>query len=89
MAAVRRWSVPDSTAGFYTLALLAGQTVGNLLFGFLADRFGHKLSLEVGTVRRAGRHSRWPGWRRTRPGTYAVFALMGISFAATIWYRGY
>jgi MFS family permease len=83
VAAVTRWSVPDSTAGLYTLALLAGQTVGNLIFGFLADRFGHKLSLEVGAC--AG----WAGfalaWLAPSPAWYyAVFALLGISFASTI-----
>ncbi len=50
VAAIQRWHVPDSTAGLYTVALLAGQTAANLVFGFLADRRGHKLSLELGTV---------------------------------------
>lgn len=47
VSALHRWSVPDSTAGLYTIAFLGGQTVGNVGFGFLADRFGHKLSLEL------------------------------------------
>ena len=50
VAAIRRWAVPDATVGLYTALLLAGQTVGNLVFGFLADRFGHKLSLELGIL---------------------------------------
>ncbi|MEJ2748586.1 MAG: MFS transporter, partial [Anaerolineae bacterium] len=47
VAAVQQWQVADSTVGVYTAVYLAGQTVGNLLFGFLADKFGHKLSLEI------------------------------------------
>ncbi|MGH2538780.1 MAG: MFS transporter [Candidatus Promineifilaceae bacterium] len=47
VAAVARWQVADSVVGTYTLALLLGQLAGNLAFGFLADRHGHKLSLEV------------------------------------------
>ena len=48
VAAVRGWQVADATVGFYTAAFLLGQTAGNLFFGFLADRHGHKLSLELG-----------------------------------------
>lgn len=47
VSALQRWHVPDSAAGLYTIAFLAGQTVGNIGFGLLADRFGHKLSLEL------------------------------------------
>ncbi len=47
VAAVRRWDVADSVVGGYTAAMLIGQTAGNLLCGVLADRFGHKLSLEL------------------------------------------
>jgi len=48
VAAIQRWHVTDRTVGHYTVALLIGQAGGNLLSGFLADRFGHKLPLEVG-----------------------------------------
>jgi len=48
VSAVQRWNIPDSVVGTYTAALLIGQTLGNLVFGFLADRKGHKLSLELG-----------------------------------------
>jgi MFS family permease len=46
VAAVQRWGVADGTVGLYTGVLLLGQTVGNLTFGLLADRRGHKSSLE-------------------------------------------
>lgn len=47
VSAVQRWQVSDGTVGFYTAALLLGQTAGNLAFGLLADRRGHKLPLEL------------------------------------------
>ncbi len=83
VAAVNRWHVPDSTAGIFTAALLIGQTVGNLAFGFLADRFGHKLSLELGLLASViGFGIAWlapaPEWY------YAAFALFGISSGAMI-----
>lgn len=46
VAAVHRWGVADGTVGLYTGVLLLGQTAGNLTFGLLADRRGHKASLE-------------------------------------------
>ncbi len=48
VALVYRWHVPDSTVGVYTSVMLAAQMAGNLLFGFLSDRYGHKLSLVLG-----------------------------------------
>jgi len=45
--AVERWALGDSEAGFYTTALLAGQSLSNLVFGPLADRSGHKVVLET------------------------------------------
>ncbi len=50
VSAVQRWSVPDSMVGFFTVASLLGQTLGSILFGLLADRHGHKLSLELGAA---------------------------------------
>jgi MFS family permease len=43
----RTWNLPDSQAGGFILALQAGQSLSNLFFGFLADRKGHKLNLEI------------------------------------------
>ncbi len=44
---VQTWSLPDSQAGGFTIAMQIGLALGNLFFGFLADRKGHKLSLEI------------------------------------------
>ena len=45
--AVETWHMSDATAGGFTVALQIGLALGNLFFGFLADRKGHKLSLEI------------------------------------------
>jgi MFS family permease len=44
---VKTWKLPDAEASGFTIALQIGLALGNLLFGFLADRKGHKLSLEL------------------------------------------
>jgi MFS family permease len=83
VSAISRWDVPDSAAGLYTMILLIGQTIGNITFGLLADRFGHKLSLEAcGLVALAAFGLAWlapgPAW------FYLVFLLLGIMQGATI-----
>ncbi len=83
VSAVTRWHVADSVVGIYTAAYLAGQTAGNLVFGFLSDRYGHKLSLEAGIAASvAGFIIAWlapgPEWY------YVAFGLLGISTAAVI-----
>ena len=45
--AVQTWHMSDATAGGFTVALQIGLALGNLFFGLLADRKGHKLSLEI------------------------------------------
>ncbi len=45
--AIQNWDLPDSEAGAYTIAMLIGQALSNLLFGGLADRKGHKAVLEL------------------------------------------
>jgi MFS family permease len=41
------WNLPDAEAGGFTVALQVGLALANLFFGFLSDRKGHKLSLEI------------------------------------------
>ena len=52
--AVERWALPDQQAGVYTVILLVTQMLCNLLFGYLGDHKGHKLSLELGLLAWAG-----------------------------------
>ena len=44
---VKTWNLPDAQAGGFTIALQVGLALANLFFGFLSDRKGHKLSLEI------------------------------------------
>jgi len=50
ISAIRRFNVPDSTVGLYTLSMLIGQTLGNLALGWMADKHGHKQSIEIGVL---------------------------------------
>jgi len=45
--ALERWALSDSQAGLFTTALVIGQALANLALGATADRFGHKLVLEI------------------------------------------
>ncbi len=83
VAALARWQVPDSTVGVYTAVYLLSQTVGNLAFGLLADRFGHKLSLELGAL--AATLAFAVAWLAPAPGWYyGLFALQGITFSSIL-----
>jgi MFS family permease len=44
---VQTWDLPDAQASGFMIALQIGLAVSNLFFGFLSDRKGHKLSLEI------------------------------------------
>jgi MFS family permease len=41
------WDLPDAVASGYMVTLQIGLTLAFLFFGFLSDRKGHKLSLEI------------------------------------------
>ena len=83
VAAVQQWQVPDSMVGAFTAAMLVGQTLGNLIFGLLADRLGHKLPLELGAL--ASLAAFVLAWLAPSAESYfAVFALLGITLGAII-----
>ncbi len=83
VAAVSRWQVPDGTVGLYTLALLLGQTVANAAAGFLADRTGHKLPLELGSALLAFAYLL--AWLAPTPNWYfVVFVLLGLGTGAAV-----
>jgi MFS family permease len=80
--AVQKWDLPDEQAAVYTMAMLVGQAVSNLPFGFVGDRNGQKLVYELSEII-------WlvalvlalvapsPAW------FYVVFVLAGISFSGS------
>ncbi len=77
LAALQRWQVADGIVGIFTLTLLIGQTVGTLLAGIVADRFGHKRVLSGGFIANVlaftlALIAQNPSWY------YGVFVLMGI-----------
>ncbi len=81
VAAVERWHIPDSTVGVYTAALMIGQMAGNLAFGFLADRNGHKVCMQLGIL------ASFMGFALALVAPvawayYLVFILLGIGLAA-------
>lgn len=83
VAAVQQLQLPDSVVGFYTAALLIGQTAGSLLAGWLADRAGHKLPLTLG----GGIAALAFGLTWLSPPAnwyYLIFAGLGFSAGATI-----
>lgn len=78
VAAIERWQVSDGSVGLFTAALLIGQTVGNLLAGLVADRHGHKVTLEI--AQWAAIVTFGMAWLAPHPDWfYAVFFLMGVT----------
>jgi len=78
--AIERWTISDGRAATYNIALLIGQSLANLLLGFLADRKGHKLVLEISILSNItcfilALLASSPVW------FYAIFALRGINLA--------
>ena len=83
VAALRRWAVSDATVGLYTAAVLVGQTIGNLVFGWMGDRYGHKRSLEWGAAAYGAAFAL--AWLAPAPAWYyAVFVLLGIAAGAMV-----
>ena len=48
--AMNKLALPDSQIGIFTLLLLTGQTISSILWGYLGDKKGYKLIMELGTL---------------------------------------
>jgi MFS family permease len=44
---IKKFDLPTSYAGTFTIILMASQVIGNFFFGYLADFFGHKVNLLI------------------------------------------
>lgn len=81
--AAQRWNLPDAQAGAFVVAMQIGQALSNLLFGPLADKFGHKINLELGALLNAASFGLViiapdPLW------FYPIFFLRGAVFACSM-----
>lgn len=45
--ALEKFSLPDAYAGTFTVAMMASMIIGSIVFGLLADRFGHKINMII------------------------------------------
>lgn len=83
VAAIQIWAIADGTVATYTTASLVGQTSGSLLMGVLADRYGHRLSLELSAATAVVTFLL--AWLAPAPGWYiVVFFLLGFFNGARI-----
>jgi MFS family permease len=78
--AIERWTLSDGKAATYNIAFLIALSAANLVMGFLADRKGHKIVLEISILGNIACFllallASSPAW------FYAIFALRGINMA--------
>jgi MFS family permease len=82
VVALQRWQVSDGVVGYFTIALLIGQTLGTLFAGVLADRVGHKQVFIYAYLTNAVAF--WVAWQApTLLWFFPVFWLMGMSMGMT------
>ena len=43
--AIEKFSLNDSSAGTFTIAIMISTIIGNVFFGYIADHYGHKVNL--------------------------------------------
>lgn len=81
--AVRQWQISDGMVGLFTTSLLIGTALSNLLFGWMADKFGHKLVIEISNLALL-LTSLVALLASTPEYFYLVFALQGVYSAGII-----
>jgi MFS family permease len=82
VVALQRWQVSDGVVGYFTIALLIGQTLGTLFAGVLADRVGHKQVFIYAYLTNAVAF--WVAWQApTLLWFFLAFWLMGMSMGMT------
>ena len=83
LSAIRIWGVSDATVGAYTGLSLVGSAIGLLAAGVLADRRGHKLSLELAAVAYAAAFG-LAAWSPDPRVYFPVFVLIGLGLGGQI-----
>ncbi len=79
--ALRRLDAPAWQVGVFTTVLFAGQVVGNLVFGWVADRAGHRVVIMAGVAATVGANG--VALASSSLETFRLaFALAGLQFAA-------
>jgi MFS family permease len=48
--AIEKFNLPESYAGIFTIIMMSSIISGNILFGFLADKKGHKINLQLAAL---------------------------------------
>ena len=48
--AIKKFSLPDAYAGTFTIIMMSSIIIANILFGFVADNYGHKLNLMLAAI---------------------------------------
>lgn len=77
VAAIQAWTISDGMVATFTTVSLIGQLIASLLMGFLADRYGHRLALEISSG--AAVLAFAIAWLAPTPTWYlAVFFLLGF-----------
>jgi len=83
LSAIRIWSVSDATVGGYTGLSLVGEAAGLLAAGVIADRRGHKLSLELAALAYAAAFG-LAAWAPDPRVFFPVFVLIGLGLGGQI-----
>jgi len=79
--ALTGWAAPEAQVGVFTTLLLAGQVIGTVTLGWLADHAGHRLVLITGVAAMLGA-SVWALAASSLTAFGAVFVLAGLQGAA-------
>jgi len=83
LSAIRVWGVADGTVGVYTALNLVGESAGMLVLGLLADRRGHKQSLEIGGLAFVAAFA-LTAWSPSAAVYYVAFLLIGFGIGGQI-----
>lgn len=83
VAALQTWDIPDGRVATFAMVALIGETSGSFILGWLADRYGHNLSLQLASG--AAALAFLGAWLAPDPSWFfGVFFLHGFFFGGRI-----